>query len=229
MILFLFVGVLVLGLLCFLLHKYLQRRNKAKSFIFYIGLIYLGLGIPLLFGFTIVFGVIFCLLGILNLILSHFNLPKPLISIILIFPLLLFLGYNFHAQSSNNIFLIPKGYVGRILIVHGCKDGISKEFEGTSRIYRIPRSGILKTKFNFAGSSFDYMNTRYYYVDEQGVKTEILDDITTIHPHALWTLPHERKGDTIIDFIIDTHQKDPNNYKSEEFSLLQKEIDSCSR
>ena len=42
--------------------------------------------------------------------------------------------------------LIPSGYVGYIYIVFGARDGEPAVYDGHTRVYRIPRDGILRTQ-----------------------------------------------------------------------------------
>ncbi|MBK8398138.1 MAG: hypothetical protein IPL26_23220 [Leptospiraceae bacterium] len=223
----LFFIILIISVLLIPIHFYLNKRGKGKNFLFYSGLIYVLIGLPILPSFLIYLGIGSCTIGILFLILSNKNFPIPLQVFLSLAPIVLFAGISFYSESSNNIFLIPNGYTGRIVIIHSCKNGAEKEYESMSRIYKIPQSGILKTKFSFAGNSFDHLHSKYFYIDSVGNRTEILEDTSKIHPHGLWTLSYNKQGDTIIDFILDNRQADPSNYQVEKNELYQSEIDSC--
>lgn len=222
-----FILIILISFLIVPVHLYLNKRGKGKSFLFYAGLLYLLVGLPLLPGFLIFVGIGSCVVGIVYLILANKHFPLFIQVVISLLPIILFSGFSFYSESSSNIFLIPKGYRGRIVIIHSCKNGADRDFEGMSRIYKIPQSGILKTKFSFAGNAFDSLHSKYYYIDSSGNREEILEDVKKIHPHGLWTLQHERKGDTIIDFILDSLQENPHSYQQEKNTLYQKEIDSC--
>ena len=48
----------------------------------------------------------------------------------------------------HEIIVVPKSYVGYIVIIYGQEKGISEEFSGKSRLYNIPSNGILLTRFS---------------------------------------------------------------------------------
>ena len=41
------------------------------------------------------------------------------------------------------------------------------------RIYRVPKSGILKTKFEIKGNSINISDSKYFFVDKNGNRKEI--------------------------------------------------------
>lgn len=63
------------------------------------------------------------------------------------------------------IYLIPNDFRGRVVILINQKNGISREYEGSSRVYKIPASGVLKTKFSSNTGSFDLDKMKFYYAD----------------------------------------------------------------
>lgn len=217
-------------LILFLIHRYLKKNGKERSLLFYSGIFYIMLGLPIIYSWFLYIAIGFILIGILLLFLSRLRIPTAFQSVIAPAPIVLLILFSWYSDSSKNIFLIPKGYTGRVVIVHGCRDGKDREFEGTYRIYRIGPDGLLKTKFSFAGSAFDSLHSSYYYVDTDGKREKIEDrESDKVHPQGLWTLPHDKKGETIIDFILDTKQADPSSYRKEENVRWQKEIDSCAK
>ncbi len=229
-----FVSILVVAIFSLLvsigLYIYTKKRGKEQNLFFYSGLFYVFLGVPFVYSLLMYVAIGSIFIGFLFLFLSRKNIHVSVQILAALFPIC-FVGYfAWDGESSNNIFLIPKGYVGRVVIVHGCKDGMSREYEGTYRVYRIGKDGLLKTKFSFAGNSFDALHSKYFYVDENGNR-EVIDESATnqIHPHGLWTLNHENKGETIIDFILDKQIEDPYSYHPEEQEKWQREIDSCAK
>jgi hypothetical protein len=212
------------------LYLYTKKKGKEQNFFFYSGLFYIFLGVPFLYSLLLYGAIGSILVGFLFLFLSRKNIPVIVQVLAAFFPIC-FVGYFiWGGESSNNIFLIPKGYVGRIVIVHGCKEGMSREYEGTYRVYRIGKDGLLKTKFSFAGNAFDALHSKYFYIDENGNR-EVIDEGAKdqIHPHSLWSLSYEKKGETVIDFILDKPIEDPYTYKIEENQKWQREIDSCAK
>lgn len=225
-------AILISAVLMFALRAFLIRRGKNYSLLFYAGLAHILIGLPLLFSLTLVIGAGCIAAGVLLLLVSRARLALPLQAAAAVLPAALFGAYLWYASASANLFLIPEGYTGRVLIVHGCEEGIEKEFEGMRRVYRIPASGILKTQFTFAGDSFDNLNSKFYYVDAKGNRTALQTDEarpkTGIVAQGVWTLPHEQAGDTIIDFIVEEGTlDDPRSYAMDEQPRLQEAIESC--
>ena len=68
------------------------------------------------------------------------------------------------SKKDETIFLLPEGYTGYVVIIYGQTDGKEKKYEGSKRIYEIPSSGILKTKFSidYGISNFP----KFYYEDK---------------------------------------------------------------
>ncbi|MGB7070288.1 MAG: hypothetical protein WBD22_12405 [Pyrinomonadaceae bacterium] len=50
--------------------------------------------------------------------------------------------------GDDEIFVLPEGYRGVVLIFYDQKEGEPKKYERGKRVYKIPRSGILKTQFS---------------------------------------------------------------------------------
>ncbi|MCC5814486.1 MAG: hypothetical protein JJT78_07005, partial [Leptospira sp.] len=175
MIVLFLVSLAISSILTYLLVLYQRGRGNSKSRIFYAGIFYLFLSILFFVTiFGIVFGAFFTACGMFFLILDRFGIVKSLPTYILPIPILAFLLMSFQTSSSKNIFLIPEGYKGRILVVHDCDDGESRRFEGFfRRVYPINQDGVVFSKFSFAGDSFDFMNSKFYYVDSKGNRTEI--------------------------------------------------------
>jgi len=210
----------------------LWLRGWRKPFLFYAGVAYILVGLPNLAGWLLYIAIPMILVGIVFIFLSRIQMRTVAQIVLSLLPLAIVFGYGSYAGTSKNIFLIPEGYTGRIVIIHGCKDGAPKEFDGFTRIYKIPPNGILKTQFHFAGTAFDALNSHFFYVDNSGKKTPLNGDPANPAGRptmlALWSLPHEQHGDTIIDFIIEkTKIEDSANYRAEETPRYQREIDSC--
>jgi len=71
----------------------------------------------------------------------------------------IYLYHNFlHSPAQC---LIPAGYIGDIYIIYDQPNGSDQEYDGTSRVYRIPANGILLTKFS---TETDTDDQQYYYV-----------------------------------------------------------------
>ncbi|WP_231590595.1 DUF6843 domain-containing protein [Hymenobacter terrenus] len=51
--------------------------------------------------------------------------------------------------NAQEVYLVPQGFRGVVYILFEQPNGVPPEREGWKRIYRIPRSGVLRTQFSF--------------------------------------------------------------------------------
>ncbi|HTC00322.1 MAG TPA: hypothetical protein VK705_06535 [Ferruginibacter sp.] len=77
------------------------------------------------------------------------------------------------SSPSKDIFLIPKGYTGKVTIYYDQPNGQKEEFENGWRIYRIPPNEQLKTQFKLKGNSINLSDARYFYVDSNNKRVEL--------------------------------------------------------
>jgi hypothetical protein len=66
-------------------------------------------------------------------------------------------------KGEDSIYILPSGYTGSVIILFNQSDGQPKKHFNGSRIFNIPPSGILKTKFK-AEYGRTYIS-RFYYKD----------------------------------------------------------------
>lgn len=75
-------------------------------------------------------------------------------------------------------FLVDKDFRGNFIIIYNQKGGQKEKFEGESRVYEIPKTGVLFTEFEPDWRGQNYHNGRtsqkFYFVDEKGIRKEIL-------------------------------------------------------
>lgn len=84
-----------------------------------------------------------------------------------------FFGLLFNScniKGYDEIYLIPKGYVGEVIIVFNQKGKTKVEIKDDIVIYTIPNDGILLTEYTENGS---YVNDIYFYVDSLGNKSRL--------------------------------------------------------
>jgi len=62
-------------------------------------------------------------------------------------------------------YLIPEGFKGRVNIIFNQPNGASPLYDHGRRLYRVPASGILMTRFN---DEYGFVNHQYYYADVNG-------------------------------------------------------------
>lgn len=68
---------------------------------------------------------------------------KPFLYILL--TLFIFLGCS---KKEKSIFILPEDYTGIVVIIYDNANGLEKKYENDGvRVYEIPNTGILKTKF----------------------------------------------------------------------------------
>ncbi len=96
-------------------------------------------------------------------------------------------------------FLIPEGYKGNIYVIYNQNNGQKEEYENGRRIYRIPNTGVLFTRFK---NEEGIINQEYFYLNTKGkrIKIGILD---TRNFNEEWTLeknPHEPPRDSLAIF-----------------------------
>lgn len=120
----------------------------------------------LLFFILIVIGLILLLIG------RRKRQIKPLIQIVIsALPFIVYFTIHLINLPSSDTFLIPKNFRGIVYVYYDQNNGIEKEFEGSRRVYRIPKDGILLTKFDLKGDEIDLSNSKFYLVDEKGSRT----------------------------------------------------------
>ena len=71
---------------------------------------------------------------------------KNNISMLFLIVLSIFTGCGQSAEES--VIVVPKDYSGYILIVYDQEKGSDKEYKDKTRVYRIPSSGVLLSKFS---------------------------------------------------------------------------------
>ena len=112
---------------------------------------------------------------------------------------------------SDDIFLIPDGYRGKVIIIYGQENGTPEEYENDKRVYRIPNNGLLRTRFYIKGNSVK--TGEHYFVDKDGKRTKIdltiFGDTTDTTSVLVWGSSLGNATDTnsnkfhYQDFIVD--------------------------
>ncbi|GEM_PF-2439932 len=54
---------------------------------------------------------------------------------------------NCGSQKQNTVYVLPDGFQGNAAVIFNQSSGVPVEYSNGYRVYRIPRSGILKTAF----------------------------------------------------------------------------------
>jgi ferredoxin len=82
--------------------------------------------------------------------------------------------------SDNERYLVPEGFNGRVLILFNRSDGAPKEYDGRTRIYRVPESGVLKTQF--APNEVWHEFPRVFYVGNSAYELPVVMDPNSDKP-----------------------------------------------
>jgi hypothetical protein len=80
-------------------------------------------------------------------------------------------GYSSLSSVESEIYLIPDGYEGPVLVVYDQPNGQPPEYEGSARLYEVPDTGLLLTRFPPNQSRY---RPEFWYVDEDGKRTPIV-------------------------------------------------------
>jgi len=91
---------------------------------------------------------------------------KPLLGFIL--GMLLFMGCKESVDCEREIYLIPEGFRGKIIVFFDQQDGQEKQFENEARLYRIPPSGYLKSQFAKNVGCMGDNRIQFYYEQSNG-------------------------------------------------------------
>jgi hypothetical protein len=80
--------------------------------------------------------------------------------------------YLYHHLLEGPIHcLIPQDYHGDIIIIYDQPQGAAEEYNGNSRVYRIPSNGILFTRFS---AEINTGNQEYFYITTGGAQKKIM-------------------------------------------------------
>lgn len=128
--------------------------------------------------------------------------------------LLLFNGCT--KKGENRIFVLPKQFVGYAIIIYDQSDGENSEYINSKRLFRIPSSGVLKTKFmaDYGGTAFP----EFYYesINEQNRIPLVVDvtycshkEVNVSMPNIGKVYPNDNESEPIVYsiFFVGTKQE----------------------
>ena len=185
---------------------------------------------------------------ILGLILVWLGKRKIISKILYtITPVLFFFTYQYFWKEYKTIepetFLIPENYRGCVRIRFNSKCGEEIQYENKRRIYKIPKDGILLTKFKDEQGFIDY---EFYLVDKNGKRLKI-EQLDVRDFNEEWTTEKNPKepsrnklaifhagrtySDGISEFYVSTY-KDLDSrfgfkYTQKFDSIMTKKISNC--
>ncbi len=65
-------------------------------------------------------------------------------------------------RTEPEVFIIPKGFKGKVMVVFEKKNGVLPKLEKNRRVYEIPNNGILVTQSMITEG---FMSRQFYYID----------------------------------------------------------------
>jgi asparagine N-glycosylation enzyme membrane subunit Stt3 len=102
-------------------------------------------------------------------------------------------------------FILPEGYVGYVIIIYDQKDGEKVKYDGSTRVYEIPSSGILKTQFSADYGWSDF--PKFYYNNNDSEEIVYFYDFDQIpsgkivsYGNTTGTANKDLKGDFTVNF-----------------------------
>jgi hypothetical protein len=122
---------------------------------------------------------------------------------------LLLLSWSCNKPFEPESHFLPKGYRGPVVIIYNQKDGLIKEYLDGRRIYRIPKSGILKTQFDENNCEMPYERrkefVKFFYIENNEIVENIpwKDSLIMDQPNILMASPQVSGGFTYEGIQID--------------------------
>lgn len=104
------------------------------------------------------------------------------IAILLLLLVLILVVWNCH-NFRVEVYLIPSGYIGPVVIVYGDPNGMELEDHLGTVVFKINQSGILRVKETFERR---WVLAQFYYVEPDGTRQKIPKDgdPTQVHVFA---------------------------------------------
>src|SRR5699024_6655276 len=98
-------------------------------------------------------------------------LSFPLTTIIVVIGMyIISFASSYLTRPEKELYLIPEGYVGKVVVFFNQADGEKHEYENDRRVYRIPETGILFTQLK---DEQGIINQEYYYVSPNGQRRKL--------------------------------------------------------
>lgn len=79
-------------------------------------------------------------------------------------------------EIEPETYLIQEGFVGDFYVIYNVESGLEPEYEGGTRVFRVPTTGMIHTQLpDNVGIGYPGM-IRFFYVSEDGARVEITDN-----------------------------------------------------
>ena len=76
-------------------------------------------------------------------------------------------------RNTQEVYLLPEGYIGRVVVYLQQQHGQPVAFEGNARVFAVPDSGALHSQHYFDEYAPDPDDIFFYYVDKNGARTRL--------------------------------------------------------
>ncbi|MBB1192063.1 hypothetical protein DNC80_00045 [Flavobacterium sp. SOK18b] len=130
-------------------------------------------------------------------------MKKALIIIgILLIAIISYLCWYYTSSADKEIHLLSKGFTGIVIIRFNAENGKEEKYENGSRVYEIPASGILNTKFKPNEGWSD--SPQYFYI--VGDKKEPLTKKVYSPDIGVATSDITNKNVTFVSYIVSDEQ-----------------------
>lgn len=137
---------------------------------------------------------------------------QTLVFIVILF---LFSGCNKKTPCEKEIYILPEGFWGTMIVYFDQPDGQEIQYENDARVYRIPPLGYLKTQFPKNGGCMNNHRIHFFFEDSLGVRTPVdyfldipKDSIPQNEDYVLFTFLSNKdsKPDFVIHFVGKAHE-----------------------
>lgn len=133
---------------------------------------------------------------------------KPLLLFLL--SIMLLAGCQETKECEEEIYLVPEGFRGKVIVFFDQPDGQEMEYENYARVYHIPESGYIKSQFPKNGGCMGDGRIRFFYEDSLGGRQNLdyflnidRDSLPTDRDYVLFTFLSDKttKPDFVIHFV----------------------------
>jgi hypothetical protein len=87
---------------------------------------------------------------------------------------LILAGCTHTTPCEKEIYLVPKGFHGKIMIFFDRQDGQKKSYEGEARFFTVPPGGLMKSQFPKNGGCMNDRRLQFFSVDSLGNRLPLL-------------------------------------------------------
>jgi len=116
--------------------------------------------------------------------------------------MIFFAGCKESVDCEREIYLMPEGFRGKVIVFFDQQDGQEKQFEGDARLYHIPPSGYLKSQFPKNEGCMGDNRIQFFYENSNGNR-QVLDYFLNIDRDSI---PRE-KDYVMFTFLSDKSAK----------------------